>query len=118
MNPGRHTQVDLLCDPVTPCVLLFAGHEVQTEVDDAEYVPLPQAVHEVAPDDTTPLPAPISTIDPAAQVKQIDVDDAEYVPLPQAVHEEAPDDTTPVLAPISVMDPAAQVEQTEIDDAE
>ena len=66
----------------------------QATIDDAEYVPLPQGVHEVAPDDSTPVPAPISTMDPAVQVEQATIDDAEYVPLPQGVHEVAPDDTT------------------------
>ena len=46
----------------------------QIDVDDAEYVPLSQAVHEVAPLDTIPFPAPISVIDPAAQVEQAEFD--------------------------------------------
>ena len=87
----------------------------QTTIDDAEYVPLPQRVHEVAPDVTTPVLAPISTMDPAAHVEQTEVEDAEYVPIPQGVHEVAPDVTTPVLAPISTIDPAAHVEQAEFD---
>ena len=51
-----------------------AAQVEQIDVDDAEYVPLSQAVHEVAPLDTIPLPAPISAIDPAAQVEQAEFD--------------------------------------------
>jgi hypothetical protein len=51
-----------------------AAQSKQTDEDDAEYLPLPHAVLEVAPEETTPLPTSISAMDPAAQFEQADVD--------------------------------------------
>ena len=56
------------------------------------YCPAAHLVHDVAPLLTTPVPSPISAIDPAAHVEHATVDDAEYRPEPHAVHDVAPDD--------------------------
>eukprot|EP01047_Picozoa_sp_COSAG01_P093220 COSAG01_NODE_24404_length_780_cov_1.070485_2_plen_57_part_01 len=56
-------------------------------------------MHVVAPLLTTPVPAPVSAIEPAAHAAHVDVDDKVYVPAPHAVHVVAPLLTAPVPTP-------------------
>ena len=110
-----------------------AAHVKQTEIDDAEYVPLPQAVHEVAPLDTIPLPSPISVIDPAAQVEQAEFDATVLYVLTEHVVQQGFASMSPSLVnpgrhtqvdllcdPVTpcVLPFAEHEVQTEVDDAE
>ena len=67
----------------------------------------------VAPLETTPVPTPISTTDPAAHEEQSTVEAAENVPAPQAVHTDAPLLTAPDPTVTSATEPAAHVVQDE-----
>jgi hypothetical protein len=73
-----HVVAPLLTAPVPAPISATdpAAHIAHATVDDALYMPGPQAVHVVAALLTTPVPAPISVIEPAEHVAHATVDDA------------------------------------------
>ena len=86
------------------------AHTAQAAEDMPLNWPATHAVHVVAPLLTTPVPTPISAIDPAAQTAQATVDDAEYVP---ELH--AKQLTAPAPANVLVTEPAGHATHATVD---
>ena len=104
IDPAAHSAQSLAeAEPVVSTYLPATQpmHDV-ARVDAIEYCPTAQAVQVVAP-----VPAPLSVIEPAAQVVQDGTSDTvEYSPAAHSSHELAP-----AAVPLSVREPAKQALQ-------